>query len=75
MVRRSCASFYANVAELAALGLLGRSQETADALGRARRLKPDISIALVGRTLPIGKPEVRERFHGALRAAGVPETA
>ncbi len=73
--RQPGATIYANIGELAALGHLGRPREAADALARARQLKPDLSLALIRRTLPISDPEVMERFQDTLRNAGVPESA
>ena len=71
--RQPNAGLFANVAELAALGQLGRSEDCRGALEDARRIKPDLSIAYIGRSLPITDGGVLKKFTAALRKAGVPE--
>jgi TolB-like protein/Flp pilus assembly protein TadD len=67
------ATLYASVAELAALGILGRDDEAAAALARARRFKPDVTRKFIDLVLPITDPGYHARFIEGLRKAGVPE--
>jgi len=66
-------ALFASVAQLAALGLLGREDEAAGALERARRFKPDVTIGFVLEVLPITDPDYRARFTDGLHKAGLPE--
>jgi adenylate cyclase len=63
---------FANIAELAALGHLGRREDCRRALEEARRIKPDLSIPFIRQSLPIQDPGTLQRFLEALRNAGVP---
>jgi tetratricopeptide (TPR) repeat protein len=67
------AAVFASVAQLVALGLLGREDEAVEALERARRFKSDLTIGFVLEVLPITDPECRDRFTDGLRKAGLPE--
>ena len=67
------AALFANVAELAALGLLGRMEEAAVALARAQRVKPDVTTGFVDLVLPITDPECHALFMEGLRKAGLPD--
>ena len=67
------AGLYSSVAEMVALGHLGRLEEAAEALRRARQKKPGLSLDFVLTTLPITDPEYRERFVAGLRKAGLRE--
>ena len=71
--RQPNAGLFANIAELAALGLLGRADECRKALDEARRIKPDISIAYIGQSLPITDAAASKAFSDNLRRAGVPD--
>jgi adenylate cyclase len=72
-VRQPNAVLFASVAELAALGWLGRSDEAVTALERVRMFKPDADMQYVMAVHPITEPECRERFVAGLRKAGLPE--
>jgi adenylate cyclase len=65
--RQSSSAKFSHLAEINALGHLGRSDEARHAIERARAKKPDVSIALVDEALPITNPRCREIFHGGLR--------
>jgi tetratricopeptide (TPR) repeat protein len=70
--RQANSAIFSHLAEISALGQLGRSQEARDAIRRAREKKPDVSIAYVDEALPIADPPCREIFLGGLRKAGIP---
>jgi len=72
-VRQPNAVLFASVAELAALGWLGRSEEAGAALERVRSFKADADIHYVMAVHPISEPTCRERFLEGLRKAGLPE--
>jgi hypothetical protein len=61
------------VAELTALGILGRNDEAAAALARARQFKPDVTREFIDLVLPITDPVYHAQFIEGLRKAGVPE--
>jgi adenylate cyclase len=67
------ATLFASVAEIAALGLLGRPDEAGAALARARCFKPDVTISFIDLVLQITDPECWERFADGLRKAGLPD--
>jgi hypothetical protein len=71
--RQANSAIFSHLAEVSALGQLGRSEEAADAIARARLKKPDFSISYVAEALPITDDACREIFHGGVRKAGVPE--
>ena len=71
--RQAHSAIFSHLAEISALGQLGRSDEARDAIRRAREKKPDVSIAYVDEALPITDPRCREILHGGLRKAGLPE--
>jgi adenylate cyclase len=71
--RQANSAIFSHLAEMSALGHLGRSEEARDAIKRAREKKPDVSIAYVDEALPITDPRCREIFHSGLRKAGLPE--
>ena len=66
-------AIFSHLAEISALGHLGRGADAREAMSRARKKKPDLSIAYVDQTLPITDPRCREVFLEGLRMAGVPE--
>ena len=72
--RQPGAALHAHLGELAALGRMGRQDEAAAALARARLLMPDLTIAFVETSLPISDAATRATFAEGLRLAGVPET-
>ncbi len=65
-------AIFSHLAEISALGHLGRSEDACDAIKRAQEKKPDVSIAYVDEALPITDPHCRETFHEGLRKAGLP---
>ncbi|MFO0996315.1 MAG: adenylate/guanylate cyclase domain-containing protein [Alphaproteobacteria bacterium] len=71
--RQAHAAVFSHLAEISALGILGRNDEAQDAVRRAREKKPDIGIAYVAEALPITDERCREILHGGLRKAGLPE--
>lgn len=66
-------AIWAYMGELSALGLLGRTEEARDAVVRALRLHPGLSIPFVNEALPISHAPSRDHFLGGLIKAGVPE--
>ena len=66
-------ALFASVAEMAALGHLGREDGAAEALERARRFKPDVTTGFVLEVLPITDSDYRARFTDGLHKAGLPE--
>ncbi len=71
--RQPNSGLFANIAELAALGHLGRGEDCRKALDEARHIKPDLSIAYIEQSLPIVAPQTARLFADALRRAGVPD--
>jgi adenylate cyclase len=71
--RQANSAVFSHLAEISALGHLGRSAEARDAIARARLKKPDVSIAWVEEALPVTDARCREIFHGGLRMAGLPQ--
>ncbi len=65
-------AIWAHLPEVSALGLLGRTEEARAALERLQRLKPDVSVAFVGRTLTFTRAADREHFVSGLIKAGLP---
>ncbi|MBE9554412.1 MAG: hypothetical protein IMF05_13190, partial [Proteobacteria bacterium] len=70
--RRANAAIFSHLAEISALGQLGRSEEASDAIKRAREKKPDLSVGYVDKALPITDQRCRDIFLGGLRKAGLP---
>ncbi len=66
-------AIFSHLAEMSALGHLGRSEEARDAIKRAQEKKPNVSIIYVDEALPITDPKCREIFLGGLRKAGLPD--
>jgi len=64
---------FSHLAEISALGNLGRNDDARHAIGRAREKKPDVSVAYVAEALPVTDARCREIFIGGLRKAGLPE--
>ncbi len=71
--RQASSAIFSHLAEISALGHLGRSDEARDAIRRAWQRKRDVSIAYVDQTLPITDPRCRQTFLDGLRKAGLPE--
>jgi adenylate cyclase len=67
------ANLFAAIAELAALGHLGRRTEALPAIERARAFKANINTSFVLKVLPITDPAYRDRFKRGLLDAGLPE--
>lgn len=64
---------FAHIAEISALGLLGRQAEAAEALTRARAVKSDVSISYLDTVLPITQEASRKVLLTGLRRAGMPD--
>jgi TolB-like protein len=71
--RHANSAIFSHLAEISALGHLGRSDEARDAIRRARQKMPDVSVAYVDQTLPITDRRCRQAFLDGLRKAGLPE--
>ncbi len=67
------AAIYAYLGEISALGHTDDMDAAADAILRARTVKPDVSISFVEKVLPVADPDCREIFIGGLRKAGLSE--
>lgn len=66
------AAIYAFLGEMSALGHKGDTQAAADAIKRAKVVKPDVCVGYVEKVLPVADPHCRELFLGGLRKAGLP---
>ena len=66
-------AIWAYMGELSALGMLERTEEAQEALSRAKKLKPDLSISFIQQALPITHVPSQELFLGGLARAGVPD--
>jgi adenylate cyclase len=71
--QQSSAAIFAHVGEICALGLMGRSEEAADAVERAKKTMPDVTIRHLDKVLPISHAPSREMFLKGLRQAGLSE--
>lgn len=67
------AAIHSYLAEMSALGLMERNDDAANAVARAQRVMPDVSVSYVAEILPITDDKYREIFHSGLRNAGLPE--
>ncbi|MGH6933524.1 MAG: adenylate/guanylate cyclase domain-containing protein, partial [Dongiaceae bacterium] len=67
------AAIFAHVGEICALGLLNRAAAAADAIERAKRTMPDVTIGHLDKVLPITHAPSRDIFLSGLRQAGLPE--
>jgi hypothetical protein len=67
------AAIFAHVGEICALGLLNRRAEAADAIARAQRIMPAVTIGHLAKVLPISHAPSRAVFLSGLRQAGLPE--
>ena len=50
---------------------LGRIDEARAAIAEARRLQPDVSLAMLQRVFSVSRPEIDARRNAALRQAGL----
>ena len=64
-------ALHASVAEMAALGHLGRADEAAYAVERVRGHWPGVTLEFILTSLPITDPECKARFADGLRRAGL----
>ena len=71
--RQPNTAIWANMAELSALGHLGRADEAKQALARALALKPDLSVAFVDAALKMKHQRDHQHYIDGLVKAGVPE--
>jgi len=69
--RQRTMGFYASIAEVVALGHLGRSEEASQALERAWARKPGFTMEFLRSVLPITDTAYRERFERGMREAGL----
>lgn len=67
------AAIFAHVGEICALGVMNRRAEAREAIERARKSMPDVSIQHLAQVLPITHLSTREIFLKGLRQAGLPE--
>ena len=67
------AAIFAHVGEICALGLMNRRAEADEAVERARKSMPDVTIRHLVQVLPITHLPSRETFLKGLRQAGLPE--
>jgi tetratricopeptide (TPR) repeat protein len=66
-------AIFAHVGEICALGLLNRPQEAADAIERAKRIMPNVTIGHLDKVLPLTHAPSRAVFLSGLRKAGLLE--
>jgi tetratricopeptide (TPR) repeat protein len=66
-------AIWAYMAELSTLGFLGRDEAAKEALRRALKLQPELTVSFIRQALPITHEPSRERFFGGLIKAGVPD--
>ena len=71
--RQATSAIFSHLAEISALGHLGRSDEAREAIRRARQKKLDVSITYVDQTLPITDARCRQILLDGFRKAGLPE--
>jgi TolB-like protein/Flp pilus assembly protein TadD len=57
----------------AALAMVDRDKEAADAMARLRELMPELTISQVRQMVPVKDPNANERWLEGLRRAGLPE--
>jgi tetratricopeptide (TPR) repeat protein len=69
--RQPNTALYSIVAEIAALGHLGRVAEAAEAIARAREKRPNVNLPFLMKALPITEPACRAQFEDGLRRAGL----
>jgi tetratricopeptide (TPR) repeat protein len=66
-------AIWAYMAELSTLGILEREETAKEALGRALKIQPGLSVSFIRQALPITHEPSSNRFFGGLLKAGVPE--
>ena len=71
--REANSAIFSHLAEISALGTLGRADEARKAIEIAMLKKPDLSISYIDEALPISDTECRRLFLSGFRKAGVPE--
>ena len=69
--RNNDSHLFVYLGEVSGLANLGREKESADALGRLRKVQPDISIGLIEESLPMATSDARDRFLQGLQLAGM----
>jgi len=72
--RHTNTNFWAPVTLALCHAKLGRQDEAERMLQDALALKPDLTFAYIGRTLPFEDPAVTDRLFGVLRRSGLPAT-
>jgi adenylate cyclase len=66
-------AIWAYMGELSTLGILEREEAAKEALARALKIQPDLSVSFIKQSLPITHEPSSNRFFGGLLKAGVPE--
>jgi adenylate cyclase len=66
-------AIWAYMAELSTLGMLEREEAAKEALERALKIQPDLSVSFIKQALPITHEPSSKRFFGGLLKAGVPD--
>jgi tetratricopeptide (TPR) repeat protein len=66
-------AIWAYMGELSTLGILKRKKEAEDALERALKIQPDLSVSFIKQALPITHVPSSDHFFEGLIKAGVPE--
>lgn len=69
--RNNDSHLFVYLAEVSALGILGKEEESADALERLKKVQPDISIGFIEQSLPMAASDARDRFLQGLKLAGL----
>ena len=69
--RNNNSHLFAYLAEVSGLGILGKEQESANALERLKKVEPDISVGFVEQSLPMATSDAKDRFLQGLKLAGM----
>ena len=67
--RNNNSHLFAYLAEVSGLGILGKEQESANALERLKKVEPDISVGFVEQSLPMATSDAKDRFLQGLKLA------
>ena len=69
--RNNDSHLFAYLAEVSGLGILGKKQESTNALERLKKVEPDISVSFVEQSLPMAPSDAKDRFLQGLKLAGM----
>ncbi len=69
--RNNDSHLFAYLAEVSGLGILGKDQESANALERLKKVEPEISVSFVEQSLPMAPSDAKDRFLQGLKLAGM----